>query len=134
LLTAKTLVVVFEVKPVHGLAVAGVDVIEDTEIDTDAVARVQRIHIGFLGQVGIVGFEAEGDEPLSCSFFLERDFFDGGVIGKWAVIAGPLSTPGGRTPSIIKYAPCSSTPRSRNVIRAPVDRSSTVLGYPTDSV
>ena len=81
LLATEQFVVVFEVEPIHGFAVAGVDVVADTEVDTHAVARVQRVYRGFLRQVSIVGFQTEGDEPLASRLFPERGFFDGGVVG-----------------------------------------------------
>ncbi len=76
LFTAKTLVLVFEVEPIHCLPVAGVDVVLDAKVNPNAVTCVKRVHVGFLGQIGVVGFEAEGDEPLASPFFLERDFLD----------------------------------------------------------
>ena len=80
MLAAKTLVVLFEVKPVHSLPVRCVDVVLDAEVDTHTVACIQGVYVGFLGQVGVVGFQTEADEPLSGSFLLERDFFDVGVV------------------------------------------------------
>ena len=55
LLPPKTLVVVFEVEPIHGLPIAGVDIVEDPEVNSDAVTRVQLVHVRFLGRVFVVG-------------------------------------------------------------------------------
>jgi hypothetical protein len=41
LLMPKTLVLVFEVEPVYGLPIACMDVVEDAEVDSDAVACIQ---------------------------------------------------------------------------------------------
>lgn len=49
LFTAEEGVFVFEVEPAHDLAVTSVDVVQNAEINTDAVARVERIYVRFLG-------------------------------------------------------------------------------------
>ena len=51
----KPVVLVFEVDPLHGLPVAGVDVVEDAEVDPDAVARVKRIQWGFSDRLSSSG-------------------------------------------------------------------------------
>ena len=56
LLATKTLVVVFKIYPIYCPPIAGVDVIEDAEVKPDTLARIDRIHIGFLGVVYAVGF------------------------------------------------------------------------------
>jgi hypothetical protein len=75
LLTLKTLVRVFGVKLIYGLPIAGVDVVEDAEVDTDAVACINRVHVGFLGELGVVGFRFEGDEPLAGRLSFKCGFF-----------------------------------------------------------
>jgi len=51
LLTTKTLVFVFNIKPIHSRAVAGVYVAEDAKVDAEAVARIERVHGGFLDRL-----------------------------------------------------------------------------------
>nr|WP_299265691.1 hypothetical protein [Halorientalis sp.] len=60
-----------EADPLHGLPITGVDAVQDAEVDAHAVARVQRVHVGFLRQVGVVGFEAERDEPVTGRLLLD---------------------------------------------------------------
>jgi hypothetical protein len=76
LFTVKTLVLVFEVEPIYGLAVASVDVVLDAKVNPNAVTCLKRVHVGFLGQVCVVGFEAEGDEPLPSRLLLECNLLD----------------------------------------------------------
>ena len=89
LLSAESFILVFEVEPIDGLAVARVDVVEDAEVDSNAVVRVERVHVGFLGDIIIVGFQSEGDEPLASCLLLDGDFFDVRVVRNWAVVANP---------------------------------------------
>jgi len=49
LVSTESLVLVFEVEPVNGLAVARVDVVQDTEVNPDAIACVKRVNVWFLG-------------------------------------------------------------------------------------
>lgn len=86
LFASESFVLVFEVKPVHSLAVAGVDVVEDAEVNPNTITRVQRVHIGLLGQVSIVGFQPKGDEPFAGRLLLDGDFFDGGLVGNRTVV------------------------------------------------
>ena len=86
LLAAKTLVVVFEVKPIHGFAIAGVDVVQDTEVNPNAVTRVERVQRRFLRKVSVVGFQPKGDEPLASRLLLERHLFDSGVVWNRTVV------------------------------------------------
>ena len=87
LLALESFILVFEVEPVHGLPIARVDVIQNTEVNPDAVARVQRVRFGFLGEVSVVGFETGGDEPVTGRLFFDRDFFDVHFVGDVAVVA-----------------------------------------------
>jgi len=63
-----------------------VDVVLDAEVNPNAVARVERVHVGDLGQVSIVCFEGERDEPFAGRLFLERDLFDDGVVWNRAMV------------------------------------------------
>jgi hypothetical protein len=78
LLALESLVVVFEIKPIYGLPIGGVDVVENTEINPNAVGCVERLNVGFLRKVSVVGFEfePEADEPLTGCFLLDGNFFD----------------------------------------------------------
>jgi len=87
LLAAQSFVLVFEVKPIHGLPVASVDVVLNAKVDTHAIARNKRVQCGFLRNVSVVGFETERYEPLASPFLFERDLFDRGVVGEWTVVA-----------------------------------------------
>jgi hypothetical protein len=60
-----------------------VDVVLDTEVDPDVVARVKRVYVGLLGEGSVVGFESERDEPFAGCLFLEGDFFDRSVVRDW---------------------------------------------------
>ena len=62
------------------------DVVEDAEVNPDAVTRVKRIHIGFLGQVGVVRLQTKRDEPLAGCLLLDCDLFDCGAVGNWSRI------------------------------------------------
>jgi hypothetical protein len=43
--------------------------------------------VGFLGQVGVVSFETERDEPLAGRLLLYGDFFGSCFVGGLAVVA-----------------------------------------------
>ena len=87
LLALESFVLVFKLKPVHGLAIRSVDVVENTEVDSNAVARVKRVHVGLLGQASVVSFEAEGDKPPAGRLLFDCDLFDVRFVRDVAVIA-----------------------------------------------
>ncbi len=62
-------VLVVEFKLIYSLPVRCVDVTEAAKIDSNAIACIYRVRVGFLGQIGLVGFESEGDKPLASGLF-----------------------------------------------------------------
>ena len=78
---------VFKIDPVHSRAVRRVNIVQNPEVSPDTVARIERLHLGFLRQICRVSFEAEGDEPLAGRFLFHRDFFDDCLVGDLAMVA-----------------------------------------------
>ena len=62
---------------------------EDTEVNSDAVARVERVHVGFPGEVYIISisFESKGDKPFVGYVLLDSDFLDVRFIRDIAVVS-----------------------------------------------
>lgn len=89
----KTLVLVFEFKPAHGLAVRHMDMIQDAEVNSDTVARVRRFNIGFSDRsASLVSIPKEMNYMLVVLFFIVTSFISvSSVISRrWRILISPI--------------------------------------------
>lgn len=86
LFASEPVVVVSEVEPLHSLSSRRVDVVQDAAIEPHTVVRVERVQVGLVGEICIVDFERERDEPVPGCLLFDGEFLDGRFVGNRAIV------------------------------------------------